>query len=61
MKTIKLAVVAAVLCMPLTYAAAPATAATASNSQAGANGHNKSMEKPTGMVRRMHRKHMKKM
>ena len=59
MKTMKLAVAAAVLFLPLSYAAAPATAATASNSQAGGIGHNKSMTKPT--MTHMKRKHMKKM
>ena len=58
MKILKSVLAAAVLCLPLSYAAAPAKAATASNSQAGANGHNKNMEKPTGHMMKKHKKKM---
>ena len=59
MKILKSVIAAAVLFLPLTYAVAPANAATASNSQAGANGHNSNMEKPT--MKKHTKKHMKKM
>ena len=44
------------ICLPLSDAIAPANAATASNSQAGANGHTSNMEKST-MKKYMVRKH----
>lgn len=49
MTLFKIAAVAAVLALPLVSLAAPAAAATASNSQAGANGHDKNMQKNVGM------------
>ena len=59
MKVLNFVIAAAVLFLPLTYAVAPASAATASNSQAGANGHTSNMEKPT--MKKHMKKHMKKM
>ena len=56
MKILKFIIAAAVLFVPLSYAAAPASAATASNSQAGADGHNKNMEKPTRHMMKKHKK-----
>ena len=55
MKFLKIA--AAVVAMTLSSASwiGSANAATASNSQAGANGHNSNMEKPIGKHRPMRR------
>ena len=59
MKFLKIAAAFAVLAMPLAAFSVSANAATASNSQAGANGHNKNMQKNTGMHSKMMRRHRK--
>ena len=59
MKLLQSAAVAGLLCLPLGYAVAPASAATAHNSQAGANGSTTNAEKP--IHKHMMKKHMKKM
>ena len=58
MKLLKIAAAIAVLAFPLASFGS-ANAATASNSQAGANGHNKNMQKNTGMHSKMMRRHRK--
>ena len=60
MKLLHYAAVAGLLCLPLGYGAAPASAATAHNSQAGANGNTSNAEAP--LHKHMtKKKHMKKM
>ena len=53
MKIVKVAAAVGVLCLPLAAVSTPALAATAHNSQAGANGGTKNAAAPTGMVKRM--------
>ena len=60
MKLLQYAAVAGVLCLPLGYTVAPASAATAHNSQAGANGNTTNAEAPLHK-HMMKKKHMKKM
>ncbi len=58
MKTVQIILVASALALPVVSSVVPAAAATANNSQAGAMGHTKSMEKPTVMdMRHMGRRH----
>ena len=59
MKLLKIAAALAVLALPVTSFSGSANAATASNSQAGANGHNKNMEKNVGMRSKTMRHHRK--
>ena len=60
MKLLHYAAVASLLCLPLGYAAAPAAAATAHNSQAGANRNTTNAQAP--LHKHMtKKKHMKKM
>lgn len=47
MRVLKVLTLVATLSAPLAFAATPSSAATASNSQAGAWGHNKNSCKPT--------------
>lgn len=58
MKLLKIGVAVGMLAFASSFVSAPATAATASNSQAGANGHNKNNVKNVGDHARMvrHRK-----
>ncbi len=57
MKTVQIVLVASALSLPLVSSIVPAAAATANNSQAGAMGHTKSMEKPTVMDMKHMRRH----
>ena len=59
MKLLQIAAVAGILLSPLGYGAAPASAATAHNSQAGANGSTTNAQAP--LHKHMMKKHMKKM
>ncbi len=60
MKFLRYVSVASILCLPLGYGTAPAAAATAHNSQAGANGNTSNAEAPLHK-HMMKKKHMKKM
>lgn len=60
MKFLHYVAVASILGLPLGYGAAPAAAATAHNSQAGANGSTTNAEAPLHK-HMMKKKHMKKM
>ena len=60
MKLLHFAAVAGILLLPLGYGALPASAATAHNSQAGANGNTSNAEAPLHK-HMMKKKHMKKM
>ncbi len=60
MKLLQYAAAVGVLCLPLGYGTAPASAATAHNSQAGANGNTTNAEAPLHK-HMMKKKHMKKM
>ena len=59
MKLLKITAALVILALPLATFSVPANAATASNSQAGANGHNKNMEKNVGMHSKRMRRHHK--
>ncbi len=61
MKIVKIAAAVGVLCLPLAALSSPVQAATAHNSQAGANGNTSNNDSPTGMHKRKHMKHMKAM
>lgn len=59
MRLSKILIAVGVLAVPLAALSGPAAAATASNSQAGAEGHNKNMEKNVGMHnKRVHHRKM---
>ena len=58
MKTVHLIAAVGVICLPLAAVSTPVLAATAHNSQAGANGPTSNNDAPTGMTKRM--KHMKR-
>ena len=60
MKLLPYVVIAGMLCLPLAYGTAPAAAATAHNSQAGANGNTSNAQAPLHK-HMMKMKHMKKM
>ena len=59
MNAIRIAAALGLLCLPLAVLSAPASAATAHNSQAGANGGTSNVQKP--LMKRMKMKSMKKM
>ena len=63
MKFVKIAAAVGVLCLPLAAVSTPVMAASAHNSQAGANGDTKNAAAPVGMTKRMKqmRKRMKGM
>ena len=60
MKLLHIAAVTGIVLSPLSYGVAPASAATAHNSQAGANGSTTNAEAPIHK-HMMKKKHMKKM
>lgn len=57
MTLLKIMTAVAILALSLPVLSGSATAATASNSQAGANGHTKNMEKNVGMRNKSYRHH----
>ncbi len=61
MKMFRTFALAGLLALSLGYCTAPAFAATAHNSQAGANGNTSNAKAPLHKHMMMHMKHMKKM